>query len=247
MKNKLLIFTATYNEAENITKLLELLISLNLEADILVIDDNSPDGTGKLVDLFTERHPNVKLISRSSKLGIGSAHQQAIKYAYDCGYDTLVTLDADFSHQPSDIPRFINKSINYDVVIGSRFRSSESLSEWNIIRKFITHLGHFLTKNLLAMPYDASGALRLYKLDQIPIELFNRLKSQNYEFFFESLLAIHINNFRIGEVEVNLPARTYGHSKMEIKHIVSGLINLFKLSLILNLQKKSLIISQTRD
>jgi len=245
MKNELLIFTATYNEAENITRLIELLLGLNLDSDILVIDDNSPDGTSHFVDLLIKQHPNVKLITRPCKLGIGSAHKMAITYAYENKYKTLISLDADFSHQPSDIPRFINKSDQFDVVLGSRFRSSESLSEWNPLRKCITHLGHFLTKNLLGMPYDASGALRLYKLNAIPQQLFNRLKSQNYEFFFESLLAIHINNFSIGEVEVKLPARTYGHSKMQIKHIISGVFNLFALSVKLSLQRKSLLLDKS--
>jgi len=243
MKNKLLIFTATYNEAENITKLIELLLALNLDAQILIVDDNSPDGTSDIVESLSKIHHSVKLIKRPAKLGIGSAHTTAIKYAYENGFTTLITMDADFSHQPSDIPRFIEKSKDFDVVLGSRFSSADSLGEWNALRKCITHLGHFLTKNLLDMPYDASGALRLYKLNVVPKTLFDSLKSQNYEFFFDSLLAIHINGFSIGEVEVKLPARTYGHSKMQLKHIISGVYNLFALSIKLSLQKKSLLIN----
>jgi glycosyltransferase involved in cell wall biosynthesis len=229
-RNEILIFTPTYNEAENIRSLIEQLLKVDLPADILVVDDNSPDGTGDIVAEMMGNHPNLKLLSREGKQGIGSAHLTALRYAKAAGYRLFVSLDADYSHKPEDIPRLLELKDSYDIVVGSRFRRASSLREWNLQRRFLTHLGHFLTQVLLRLPYDASGGLRLYRLDRIPLALFDRIESRDYEFFFESLTLFHMTGFKIGELPVDLPARTYGHSKMEISHMVRGLWHLFRLA-----------------
>lgn len=229
-RNEILIFTPTYNEAENIRSLIERLLKVGLPADILVVDDNSPDGTGDIVAGMMRNHPNLKLLSREGKQGIGSAHLTALRYAKAEGYRLFVSLDADYSHKPEDIPRLLELKDTYDIVVGSRFQRESSLREWNLLRRFLTHLGHFLTRVLLRLPYDASGGLRLYCLDRIPIALFNRIESRDYEFFFESLTLFHMTGFKIGELPVDLPARTYGHSKMELGHMVRGLLHLFRLA-----------------
>jgi glycosyltransferase involved in cell wall biosynthesis len=229
-RNEILIFTPTYNEAENIRSLIERLLKVGLPADILVVDDNSPDGTGDIVAEMMRNQPNLKLLSREGKQGIGSAHLTALRYAKAEGYRLFVSLDADYSHKPEDIPRLLELKDTYDIVVGSRFQRESSLREWNLLRRFLTHLGHFLTRVLLRLPYDASGGLRLYRLDRIPLALFNRIESRDYEFFFESLTLFHVTGFKIGELPVDLPARTYGHSKMEIGHMVRGLLHLFRLA-----------------
>jgi dolichol-phosphate mannosyltransferase len=230
IRNEILLFTPTYNEAENIRPLVEELLKLGLPADILVIDDNSPDGTGDIVAGMMQNYPNLKLWGRESKQGIGNAHLAALRYAKSEGYRLLVSLDADYSHKPDDIPRLLELKDTYDIVVGSRFRWESSLREWNLFRRFLTHLGHFLTRTLLRLPYDASGGLRLYRLDRIPGSVFDRIESRDYEFFFESLALLHITGFSIGELPVDLPARTYGHSKMRIGHMVRGLSRLFRLA-----------------
>jgi dolichol-phosphate mannosyltransferase len=229
-RNEILIFTPTYNEAENIRSLIERLLKVGLPADILVVDDNSPDGTGDIVAEMMRNHLNLKLLSREGKQGIGSAHLTALRYAKAEGYRLFVSLDADYSHKPEDIPRLLELKDTYDIVVGSRFQRRSSLREWNLLRRFLTHLGHFLTRVLLRLPYDASGGLRLYRLDRIPLALFDRIESRDYEFFFESLTLFHMTGFKIGELPVDLPARTYGHSKMEIGHMVRGLLHLFRLA-----------------
>jgi glycosyltransferase involved in cell wall biosynthesis len=229
-RNEILIFTPTYNEAENIRSLIEQLLKVGLPADILVVDDNSPDGTGDIVAELMRTHLNLKLLSREGKQGIGSAHLTALRYAKAQGYRLFVSLDADYSHKPEDIPRLLELRDTYDIVVGSRFQRASSLREWNLLRRFLTHLGHFLTQALLRLPYDASGGLRLYRLDRIPLALFDRIESRDYEFFFESLTLFHVTGFKIGELPVDLPARTYGHSKMEVRHMVRGLLHLFRLA-----------------
>ena len=233
--SKTLVFIPTYNEAENVENIYNQIKALHLDTDILFLDDNSPDGTGRIIDKIVEKNKNVFVIHRSGKLGIGSAHQDGIKYAYDKKYETLITMDCDFTHSPSYIIDFINNSNGYDVVVGSRFLKKDSLASWNLFRKFMTHLGHFLTLILLNMPYDASGAFRLYKLNKIKQGVFGLVQSNGYSFFFESLLILHMNKYKIKEIPTELPARTYGHSKMTLKDIktsISRLLTTFKRKLL---------------
>ena len=188
-QSKTLIFIPTYNEVENVERIYREIKSLNLGTDILFLDDNSPDGTGKLIDGLVEKNNDTFIIHRSGKLGIGSAHQAGIKWAYGRSYEILVTMDCDFTHSPSYIINFIRHSVKSDIVVGSRYMKKHSLASWNLFRKFLTKLGHFLTVNLLNMPYDASGAFRLYSLKNIDKNIFSLIQSNGYSFFFESLFS----------------------------------------------------------
>ena len=227
----LLIFIPTYNEADNVERLCRELSALRLGADILFCDDDSPDATGTIVDRLAEEFAHVSAMHRSGKLGIGSAHQAGVRYAYDKGYKTLVTMDCDFTHQPADVKRILQVAqvIGRPLVIGSRYQARHSLPGWNLMRRFLTHLGHFLTVNLLRLPHDATGALRVYRLDAIPRQLFDRVRSCGYSFFFESLFVLHRNNIAIEEMPIALPARTYGHSKMSWRETFRSIARLLKL------------------
>lgn len=211
-----LVAVPTYNERENAPRMGAELLALGLDADILFIDDNSPDGTGVVLAELAARHPSVRVVHRLGKAGIGSAHQAAIAAAYDGGYQTLITLDCDFSHAPADIPRLQAAALSEDVeiVVGSRHLASGSLPGWNPLRRALTWAGHFMTASLLELPEDASGAFRLYRLDRIPRDLFALVKSGGYAFFFESLYLLTRRGQRIAEVAIVLPARSSGHSKM---------------------------------
>jgi len=221
--DKILIFIPTYNERDNVEKMCDELINLKLEADILFLDDNSPDGTGKILNELADKYKQVNVIHRNNKSGIGSAHQYGIKWAYDNHYNKLITMDCDFTHNPSHITDMLDKSKDYDVVITSRYVLKDSLEEWNLIRKILTLTGHFLTTLLLKMPYDASGAFRLYNINRIPHNVFDVVSSLSYSFFFESLYILHLNKFSITEIPIKLPARTYGHSKMAFKDVLGSL------------------------
>ena len=245
--NKLAIATPTYNEAGSIETLLRRIAALGLAADVWVIDDGSSDGTGAIVTALQSEMPSLSLIQRGAKLGVGSAHVAALRRAKSRGYRQLVTLDADFSHQPEDIPRLLAASAKFDVVLGTRFVDPESLAEWTLTRKLTTHLGHFLTRVLLGVPYDASGALRVYNLDAIPMSLIEGIEARNYEFFFESISLLHNSGFRIGEVVVKLPARAYGHSKMQLSHALSAVLRLVKLAYKIKVSKRTAKYSPVRD
>ncbi|HCS39510.1 MAG TPA: hypothetical protein DIW44_07995 [Anaerolineaceae bacterium] len=231
MINKGLIFIPTYNERENVGRLIDQLDELNFGFDYLFIDDNSPDKTGEFLDQLAIEKPYLFVIHRLKKLGIGSAHIDGIEWAYKHNYQILITMDSDFSHSPTLILELIKNSEIADVVVGSRFAKKNSLSEWNFLRKFLTHLGHLLTKLFFKMPFDATGALRLYRVDKIHSDCFNIGKSKGYSFFFESLYILYKNNYNIIEIAIDLPARTYGQSKMKFKDAVYSLYLLFKMVL----------------
>ena len=229
--SKLLIFIPTYNEADNVERLCRELSQLQLSADILFCDDNSPDGTGDIIDRLAREFPHVRAMHRVAKLGIGSAHRHGVHYAYEEAYETLVTMDCDFTHQPADVKRLLEvaRSSGKPIVIGSRYKERDSLPGWNLMRRSLTHFGHLLTVNLLHLPHDATGALRVYQLKALPREIFHRVRSRGYSFFFESLFVLHRNGFAIEEMPIALPARTYGSSKMSFQETFRSVARLFKL------------------
>jgi len=228
-KNNTLIFIPTYNEVDNVEKIFKDIKALNLPADMLFLDDNSPDGTGLIIDTLAANNTHVFTIHRKGKLGIGSAHQDGIRWAYEHRYKTLITMDCDFTHSPSYITDFVKLSDKATIVVGSRYLQKDSLSTWNLFRKFLTYLGHFLTVNLLNVPYDASGAFRLYNLEKIDENLFGLILSRGYSFFFESLFILYHNKITVVETPIELPSRTYGTSKMTYKDAWNSLTFLLNL------------------
>lgn len=229
-KPAILLCLPTLNEAGNIQSMLGQILELDLDAAIVVIDDGSSDGTDVLVQELGAKYPQIQLIERGARLGIGSAHIEALRLAKKGGYQFLVTMDADFSHRPSDIPRFLEAAKTANIVVGTRFSRIDSLKEWNLFRKGMTHLAHLLTKTLLSLPYDASGGFRVYQLSKISQDLIDSLECRNYEFFFESLTLMYRSGLTIAEVPIDLPARTYGESKMELKHVLGGFARLVQLA-----------------
>jgi dolichol-phosphate mannosyltransferase len=225
-----LIFIPTYNERENARLIVEGL-RFNLPGvPILFCDDNSPDGTADLLEELSATFGGIEVHRRPAKLGIGSAHKFGIREAFGRGVSTLLTLDCDLTHQPSDVARFAAHPSG-DVVVGSRFRRGESLAGWNPVRRALTKAGHAATRCLLGMPYDATGALRRYRLDRLGADWIDEVESDGYAFFFESLMVIHRREFSIEEISIDLPKRTYGSSKMSTVEILRSIRLLFSLAI----------------
>lgn len=229
MSNKILIVIPTYNESENVVPLLVQICDEKLKVDILFVDDNSPDGTGELIERQKKKHKNLQVLHRKGKEGIGSAHQAGINYAYEKQYEFLITMDSDFSHSPAYIPRLLEEAGTADIVVGSRYLQEKSLADWSLMRKILTHTGHLLTRILLGMKFDASNAFRLYDLKVIDQRIFGLVQSKSYSFFFESLFILYKNGLQITEIPIVLPKRTYGRSKMTFKDIYRSLSLLFKI------------------
>jgi len=226
MKSETLIFIPTYNESENVEELIKDISAEKLNVDLLFVDDNSPDGTGKILDNLSNQHSNMKVIHRNKKLGIGSAHKCGINWAYNNGYKNLITMDSDFTHKPEYLNHFLKESKNYHIIVGSRYILKESLKEWSLLRRILTLTANFLTKILLNIEHDATGAFRLYNLEKIPKKIFESIESEGYSFFFESLYIFNINNFSIKEIPIELPARTYGSTKMKTSDAIKSLLQL---------------------
>ncbi|MCX5679910.1 MAG: glycosyltransferase, partial [Candidatus Omnitrophica bacterium] len=157
-RSEILVFIPTYNEYENVGKICLQILALRCDLDIMFMDDNSDDGTGAILKKLVKEYPNVHVIFRPRKLGVGSAHLDGIRWAYDQGYKKLITMDCDFTHSPGCLPDLIGRYDDYDMVIGSRYLLRNSLPGWNPLRKFLTHAGHFITKCFLGIKYDATGA-----------------------------------------------------------------------------------------
>jgi len=218
MTRKTLIFIPTYNEVENAPKMVERLSASGLGAAFLFLDDNSPDGTGPLLEQLAAANSRLHVIHRSGRLGVGSAHLAGIDWAYEHGYDLVVTMDCDFTHSPEDIARMLTAAdAGTHVVVASRYMQPDSLPGWNLMRRLLTNIGHLLTRTFLGMPYDATGAFRVYDLRRVPRAAFRLVRAKGYAFFFESLFILHCNRLTITEVPIRLPARTYGHSKMSFR------------------------------
>lgn len=250
--NKILVMIPTYNEVENVAKISGDILDLNLPADILFIDDNSTDGTGAKLDNIKGMHVRgekictIHVIHRPGKLGVGSAHKVGITYAYNEGFTTLITMDSDGTHDPKDIPEFLRFSSGHyedkQIVVGSRHILRDSLDGWSAWRKFVTHIGHMLTTTLLQMPYDATGAFRLYKLDKIPQSIFSKVKRDDYAFFYESLAILNANKLNIMEVPIKLAARSAGHSKLKITDLVNSLLYMVKLRYNFHFNKEQVLL-----
>lgn len=221
----ILIGLPTYNERPNVSGLVGRIRSLLPAADILFIDDGSPDGTGAELERIAGRETGVHVIHRPSRLGVGSAHQAAIRFAYRHGYRLLITMDADGTHDPEDINRLVEQADASAVVVGSRFLPAAS-DRRRRLDTFQSRLVHRLTTRLLNMPADMSNAFRLYRLDKINPEIFAACRSAGYAFFPESLYCLHRAGFTVSEVPVRLAPRQAGKSKKRARDVGEWLFRL---------------------
>ena len=216
---KTLVMIPTYNESQNVRIIHSRVRAALPEAEILFVDDNSPDGTGDILDQLANLDMLVHILHRTGKLGIGSAHLAGIEWAYENNVHTLVTMDADCTHSPEE------------VVVGSRFIGGGGIKEWSLHRQMITRIGHLMTQLILGMRYDATGAYRVYRLDLIPQRLFSVIRSRDYSFFYESLKIIDLAKYSIAHVPIVLAPRFEGNSKMRPIDMVHGITYLFGLGL----------------
>ena len=228
---KNLIIIPTYNEKLNIKNLLKNIFKYQKNFDLLFVDDNSPDGTANIIKKYQSKNKNIFLILRKKKSGIGSAHKIALKWGFKKKYKRIITMDADGTHNPKYIKKMIKKSNIAHLVITNRFLKKNSLSDWSLIRFFITNLRHFIIKLLLGLPYDASGAFRCYNTSKANINDIIQAKDNGYSFFWESLFILYKKKYLINEIPIVLPSRYSGSSKMKIKDISHALIYLIKIYL----------------
>ena len=229
--NKTLIFTATYNEAENIAKLIAQIISLKLDVDICIIDDNSPDKTYDKIRIFKKKFKNIKLIIREKKLGLDTAHKFAFNYAKENNYEKLITMDADLSHDPRDIPIFINLLDKYPFVIGSRYIKGGK-NEMTLFRYLLSYFGNLFIKKIFGIQCSefttSYRGFNLIKLNNFDLSI---IKSKGYSFFMETLYRINESRHDIKEIPIIFKNRIKGKSKIPKIEIFRTLKNVFLLFL----------------
>jgi len=226
-----LVFAATYNERGDIEALCRDILGLPGRSDLLVVDDNSTDGTGIFLDELAAREPRLKVIHRPRKLGLGTAHKLAMAYAAKRGYDVLVTMDADFSHKPVDIPRLVDALDGRDFVIGSRYALGGSC-DYTGYRRYVSLLANRLARLLLGIPlFEFTTSFRAFRVDMLRRVDFPSIQAQGYSFFMESVWHIARAGFIVGEVPITFSDRRHGESKIPRFEIVNGAGTLIRLCL----------------
>lgn len=228
---KILVFTATYNEADNIKMLSDKIFSNVPQADLLVIDDSSPDGTGKIIEDIASSSRQVKAIHRPVKLGLGSAHRLAMKYAVANKYDLLITMDSDLSHNPDYIPKIVDLLDKYDFVTGSRYVKG-GRSDYGAYRKIISHTANILARALLGIPLqECTTSLRGFRVELLNKIDIDAIRSDGYSFFFESIFYVTRLTKQFSEFPIYFENRASGVSKISKTEIVKSIANLIRLSM----------------
>ena len=226
---KIIVIIPTLNEEKNIEKILLKIKKTKIKTDVLFVDDNSKDKSQEIIIKLSKKFENINYLFRKNKVGIGSAHKDAIKKIYQQKYDLLITMDADGTHDPKYFKKMILYAKTNDYVITSRFIKSDLIKDWPLFRKIITYARHLLVKIFLGMSLDASGAYRCFYLKKINLKDILSAKNNDYAFFWEVTYIILKRGYSIKEVPVKLIYRKLGKSKMKISHIILSLLYLFKI------------------
>ena len=225
--NKIIVFTATYNEAQNIEKLVIQILKLSTKIDILIIDDNSEDGTFDIIHKSYNKNPRVILVKREKKLGLDTAHKMAFKFAKKNNYKKLITMDADLSHDPNEIPKFIKYLDQYDFVIGSRY-APNGICEMSFLRKILSMVGNkiikFILKTNLTEYTTSYRGFNLENLKNFDLEL---VRTSGYSFFMDTINILNNLKINMHEFPIVFKNRILGKSKIPKLEIFRTLIRLF--------------------
>ena len=231
---KTLLIIPTYNEANNILKVLDEVLSLNIDhLDVLIVDDNSPDGTADIVKKYSLNHSNIFLKEREGKLGLGTAYIAGFEYAIENKYDYVFEMDADLSHDPKVIPEFLKAIEEADLVIGSRYLTGVNVINWPLMRLFISVMASKYTRIITGLPvHDCTSGFKCFRrevLEKIPL---HEVSSSGYSFQIEMNFKAWKRGFRIKEVPIIFYDRTVGTSKMSKKIIVEAIFLVWKLKIL---------------
>lgn len=210
----------TYNEAENLPKLVSALLSLPLDLSVLVVDDHSPDGTGEIADQLSARHSNkVFVLHRVGKMGLRSAYIEGFHKAFETGAEVVVQMDADFSHDPAVLIEMADRIASCDVVIGSRYVKGGSLDErWPAWRKLLSAFGNFYARTILSFPLrDVTTGYRMWRREVLQSMPLDRIRSNGYIFLVEMAYIAHLMKYKISEVPIHFADRRWGKSKMSLR------------------------------
>ncbi len=226
---KTLIIIPTYNELDNLRPLITEIFSYTPQTDILIVDDNSPDGTGKLADELSAANPQIHVLHREGKLGLGTAYIAGFKYAIAHQYDAAFEMDADFSHDPKYLPNFLEAIQDADLVIGSRYIAGGDTPNWSLLRRFISGGGNIYARFMLGLPiHDCTAGYRCYRRRVLETIDLDTVQSQGYAFQIELLYRVRKHGFKIVETPIVFLDRRVGKSKMSRKIFLEGFVFVFR-------------------
>jgi len=215
-----LVIFPTYNEAENIERIVPEVLAKSPELEVLVIDDNSPDGTGDMVERMAQANPKIHLIRRPGKMGLGTAYVTGFKYVLEHGYDYCFEMDADFSHPPEKVPEMIELLKDYDLVIGSRYSDGVSVVNWPMRRLLLSFFACMYARIVTGAPIrDLTAGFKAYRRETLAGIDLDKLKEDGYGFQIEIDFLTWRKGFRIKETPIVFTERRAGESKMN-KRIV---------------------------
>lgn len=231
-RSKALVIIPTYNELENIPKLIPEVLSQDECINILIVDDGSPDGTGKFVEDEMKKNDRVHILKREKKMGLGTAYIAGFKYALQNNYDYIFEMDADFSHDPNELKNFLIAIKENDLVLGSRYINGVRVLNWPMARLLLSFFASVYTRIITGMPIkDATGGFKCFRRKVLEAIDLNRVKSNGYSFQIEMTFKAYAKGFKINEIPIVFVDRVKGKSKMSKKIVREAVTMVWKLRL----------------
>lgn len=228
---KVFVIIPTYNEKENIGGLVSRVLALPVPAEAVVVDDNSPDGTGALLDSLAASEPRLHVIHRPGKLGLGTAHIAGLRFALEKGADFAVTMDADLSHDPSYIPALLEAAGSFDLVIGSRYVAGGGAVNSPFLRRLLSRGANLFAKTALGLKAgDCTAGFRCYRAAVLRAVDLGAIVADGYSFLIEILREIEARGFSVGEVPIKFIDREFGASKISRREISKALYTVLRLA-----------------
>jgi dolichol-phosphate mannosyltransferase len=213
--NQTLIIVPTYNERENLPRMAQKILSLPVAVDLLVVDDNSPDGTGKIADELAAQHPQINVLHRSEKNGLGRAYIAGFKWALDKNYEFIFEMDCDFSHDPEAIPNFLKVAQNFDLVLGSRYSGGVRVLNWPLKRLMLSRSAGVYVWLITGMPFtDPTGGYKCFRRRALQAIQLDAIQSNGYSFQIELTHRLWRDGFKVVEVPIIFTERVEGTSKL---------------------------------
>ena len=229
---KALVIIPTYNELENITRLIPAVLSKDESISILIVDDGSPDGTANFVEAESKKDSRIHLLKREKKMGLGTAYIAGFKYALKNNYDFIFEMDADFSHNPKELKNFLVAIKEYDLVLGSRYVNGVRVLNWPMRRLLLSFFASIYTRVITGMPIkDATGGFKCFRRKVLEAIDLDNIKSNGYSFQIEMTFKAFVKGFKIKEIPIVFTDRVKGKSKMSKKIVLEAVTMVWKLRL----------------
>lgn len=222
--NRALVCLPTYNEADNVGPITSAILAATPEVDVLVVDDNSPDGTGRLADAIAAREPRVHVLHRAGKEGLGKAYLAAFDWALARGYELVLEMDADFSHDPKYLPTMLATAREADLVLGSRYVPGGGTVNWGILRKIISRGGSLYARTILGLSIrDLTGGFKCFRRQVLEAIDLPTVECSGYAFQIELTYRTVRKGFRVKEIPIVFADRRVGQSKMSKRIVLEAL------------------------